>query len=185
MPLTNEDVPVRGNEHVIRLIERRRIGGRTGLIATGPAECHQNLSLRAEFENLVANDFGRRSTRRGCRSARSPWQVVLPIGHPDIPLPIDVDSMGKHHQPGTEALHEFAAFVEFQNRVETGADTRVCPAALGNPDGLPIGIDIDGARRSPGSAIRKLRPSLNGLIGIGRGVHRCHAALRVSRTLGQ
>src|SRR5204863_2049079 len=54
---TNPDLPIGRDQHIVRLIERVGFGRRTWLIATGFAQGHQQLPVRAELENLMADNL--------------------------------------------------------------------------------------------------------------------------------
>ncbi len=78
-----------------------------------------------------------------------------PVGHPDIAVTIDVEAMRKDEQPRTEALHQLAGSIEFEDRVEVRAIAgewnpwfharrqRSFATSIGYPDATSVGIDTD------------------------------------------
>src|SRR5262249_5601814 len=78
-----------------------------------------------------------------------------PVGHPDIAVTIDVEAMWKDEQPRTEALHQLAGSIEFEDRVEVRAIAgewnpwfharrqRSFATSIGYPDATSVGIDTD------------------------------------------
>src|SRR6185503_17387248 len=87
--------------------------------------------------------------------------VVLPVGHPDVAVPVDVDAVREDHHPRAEALDQRAAAVELQDRIQRRAETGVRAAALTDPDRLAVLVDVDGAGRSPGPSLRQLEVVLD------------------------
>ena len=81
--------------------------------------------------------------------------------------------MRKNEHPFAKTLHEFPRWIEFENRRKRrhlsgcAIEATILAAALGNPDGFAVLIDLDRAQRSPGSAFGHLCPVLNRLIRIG------------------
>src|SRR5262245_8532393 len=96
----------------------------------------------------MANDLCWRSCRRRCCrcATRSPWQVILAVRHPDVSVPVHMDSMRKHHESCAEALHQLPGFIKLQHNIDVwGVHARVGTTALGNPNGLTVKIRIDSA----------------------------------------
>jgi hypothetical protein len=180
----DEDVAVRCDEHVIWLIEV--VGFRR---ATGFAERHQQLALRAELEDLMTarrpwqGTIARRGRVRlpGCRLRAARWRrrlrrIILSVGHPDVAIAIDVQPVREDEHALREARDQFAGRIELEERRQArhltrcAIETRVRAAALANPDAAPVAVDIDGTGRSPRAAVRHFEKLLDGLIGIGRRV---------------
>src|SRR5262245_65306975 len=110
MSFRHEDVAVGRDQDVVRLVEVAWRGG-----SARSTERHQEFSVRAEFEYLVSlRRTGGRTGKGIGRDARCPWRIVLTIGHPDVALAIDVDSVREDEDPGTEAPLEHAGRVELQ-----------------------------------------------------------------------
>src|SRR5258706_14099679 len=73
VPLGYEDVAVRRDKHVVRLVEESRRGG-----AAGGPECHEQLARSVELEYLVAlRGAGRRACERVGDRTRRTRRIVL------------------------------------------------------------------------------------------------------------
>ena len=176
VPLGDVDLAVRGDQHVVRLPEEPGIAG------TGPAgsarfaQGHQHLAVGAELVNLVT---GGRILRLGVSAERT-----RTVGYPDVPLAIHLDTVRRENQPGAERLLHGPGRIEQVDRRQRRAGTRILPASLGHPDSPAVGGDRHRAGRAPGTAVRELRPSFDGLVGIGQVVDRLHVGLRADRGAG-
>ena len=166
----DEDVAVRRRHDVVGFGERLgRIPGDAGL-----ANRHQHLTLGAELDHLMADQLrGRRRRRRAGRcAARGTRAVVVRVGHPDVAVLVDVNAVGERDHPGAEALHELAGGVELQHGIERRHLTvrrigaAVHPASFADPDRSAVLVDVDGARRSPGSTGGQFEVVLDRLIRI-------------------
>ena len=112
VPIGDEDIAVGGDDHVRGLIERvRPISGDASL-----PQRHQDLSIRVKFEDLLA-------------------LAVLPlsVGHPNVSLLIDVNTVRKHEHAAAKALEQFTGRIELQNRWKIGSRARIGSAAFGHP----------------------------------------------------
>src|SRR6476659_3779631 len=122
MSFGDPDFAVRRDEYIIRLIERVGVARSSRLIAARLAQSHEQFSIGAELEDLMADDFCRGrcrwSCRRGRSAARRSWQVVLSVGNPDVAVTVHVNTMRKNDHARTETLHQLSGLVEFQNGVE-------------------------------------------------------------------
>jgi hypothetical protein len=114
VPLGHEDLAGRVGDDVVGLVERGPVHGLPWLVAAGLAQRHEQLALGAELEDLVAQQL-RRPGRVGGPPA--PRQVVLPVGHPDVPLAVHVDAVGEGHQPLAEAGEQPSGGVELEDHV--------------------------------------------------------------------
>src|SRR6185295_19026581 len=105
--------------------------------------------------------------------------------HPNVSLFIDVEAVRKDEHSRAETFHELPGLVELENdgQVRTGAT--IPAASLGNPNGFAVGIDVNGACRTPVSAVGHLRPAFDGLIWIGKIVGGLRVALGVRTAGGQ
>src|SRR5262245_57378788 len=108
MSFAHPDLAVRGDEDIIRLVERVRFGRSSRLIAAGLTQSHQYFSFGTELEDLMANHFCRRCCRGSCRrtrrASRSSWQVVLSVGDPDIAVAVDMNTVRKHDHARPETF---------------------------------------------------------------------------------
>jgi hypothetical protein len=133
----DEDVAVRCDEYVVRLVEVVGLAGAAAL-----AERQQQLAVGTELEDLMAlcRSWRRRrpplpaaaaaarrlfaATTRGLCGASAVAaapacgrrRVILPIGQPHVPLAIDEDAVRKDQHPLAETLHELSRGIEFQHR---------------------------------------------------------------------
>ena len=133
----HEDVAVRRDEHVGRLVER------VGTVAGDArlAERHQHLAVRTELVDDLAL-----VVRRIARAV---------IGHPDVAVLVDVKTVREVEQPGAELPEQLARGVEVQNRIELRSDAGVGAAAVVGPD-RAVGREVDAGRGSPLASVRKL-----------------------------
>ena len=120
VPFGHQDVAVRVGDDVVRLVERRGVRRLTGLIATGLAERHQQLAVRAELVHLVPDHLGqqRRQRRVSRLSGTTTRDVVLAVGHPDVAIAIHVDAVREDHHALAEAQEQLAGRVELEHRVQ-------------------------------------------------------------------
>src|SRR5262245_10019926 len=192
MTLRDEDVAVARDGDVVGLKKEAWIDGTTSL-----AERHQEFSIGAELEHVMTFRCAGRSSKRSSPSAAtlrrgsltrpSGWSrcagrgrtacgtrsVVLIVGDPHIAITIDMNAVRSHDQAGAKGPHEPAFRIKEKNRIDTcRLEARtVSAAALGDPDAFAVLGDLDRARRAPHPAGGKLRPILDGSIGIWRVVH--------------
>ena len=94
------------------------------------------------------------------------------IGDPDVALAVDVHAVRPQDLSRAEALHDLAVRIELDDRVDVRTGARVGAAAIAGPDVLAVGIDVDGADRSPLAAVRQRAPVAHGLVGIRQVVDR-------------
>src|SRR5437870_11062685 len=95
MAIRDENIAVRSDEDVRRLIESIR----TVASDSGFAESHQDFSVRAELENLMAFDVFSRA-----------------VSHPHVSLSIDMNSVRADEHPRAKTLHELARRIKFKER---------------------------------------------------------------------
>src|SRR5439155_2258238 len=95
MAIRDENIAVRSDEDVRRLIESIR----TVASDSRFAKSHQDFSIRAELENLMA--FGAFSRA---------------VGHPHVSLSIDMNSMRTDEHPRAKTLDELACRIKFKER---------------------------------------------------------------------
>ena len=140
----HEDVTVRGGDDVARLVELA--GPAAGL--SGGSETHQHFALGAELDHLVSLGSG---------------LVALGIGDPNVPLVVDVKSVGEHEESGAELGEDFAGVtIELQNRIHCGvllatAGQRVRSASVIDPD-VAVGSYVHTGGGTPAAAVREIRP---------------------------
>src|SRR3989442_4077163 len=194
MALGHEDDAVGRHDHVVRLIEVVGVGGAARL-----AERQQQLAVGTELEHLMALRRTRQRSRAALRRAasasvaltaasaspaRRKRRVVLTVGHPHVALAVDEDAVREDQHPVAEALHELAARIELEHcgqirhLTARAIETTVLLTAFGDPDRFAVLVDLDGARRSPRAAFRKLEVAFNRLIRVGQLVGRLHLGLR-------
>ncbi len=94
MSIGDEDISIRSDQDVGRWTE----GVRSVACDAGFTEGHQNFSVRAELEHLIA--FG-----IFCRA----------VNQPDVSLSVHMDSMGADEHPGAKARHELARRIELED----------------------------------------------------------------------
>ena len=150
--------PFGATQHVVRLVEVVGVAP-----AARRAERHQQLAVRAVLEHLVADQRRRRRRERRIRrrAARAARPVVLPVGHPDVAVVIDVDPVREDHRPGAEAGEQLAGRVELEDRISVESEAGVGAAALADPDRLAVLVDVDGARRAPRAPLGHLEVVLD------------------------
>ena len=154
----HEDIAVGGDHNVRWLIESiRTVPGNSRL-----AQGHQYFSLAAKLENLMT---------LAALSER--------IGHPDIAVFIDEETVWLHKQSSPEMTQGLSRRIKLEDGVEVliGAIVRATPVI--GPD-VPVGTNIDAGGRAPLSSIRQLRPALHGLVGIGEIIGRRVAGLAIN-----
>src|SRR5688572_1852863 len=113
--------------------------------------------------------------RRRTRSARSGWQSV---DDPHVPLPVDVNAVRKDEHLGAEAPDELSRRIELHYDGQVRSDARVGAAAIGDPDRLAVDVRLDGAYRSPHTAVRQLKWVANARVWIRSIVGRRDGRLR-------
>src|ERR1051325_6872554 len=150
MTIGDEDAAVRRHKYVRGSIERlRTIAG-----DTCGAECHQHASGRTELEDLLSFPI-----------------LVLTIGHPDVVIGVDVETVWIDEHAGAEAGDEAARRIELEQRRHIRAVAGRRTTALKNPDGLAVAIDVNAIDLTHLPARRKLAEAFD-LVWIGKIVRR-------------
>ncbi len=172
VPLGDEDLPVRRDDHVVRLVER--LGWRAGL--AGRPDHHEDLSFRRELHDLVplapriwrALELG----GTGCPAVR----------RPDVPVAVYEEPVRAHEHVGSEARKEVALGIEAHDGRVVRVHAVVAPAALMHPDVSAVGVHVDAAHASPRPALREHAPvTVRHVLGVR--LHRIRRAVR-GRVLG-
>ena len=115
---------------------------------------------------MTADRCRRRRRRRRATTAASARTVVLTIGHPDVPVAIDVNAVREVQDPGAERFHQVAVRVELQDRRQARTGARVLLATLRDPDAHAVAIDLDRARGAPDATLGQFRPTRDRLVGV-------------------
>ena len=136
----NENVPVGRNDDSGRTVELS--GGRAG--DPGLAQGHQDVPLRAEFEDLVPSRA-----------------VPVRIRDPDVSVGVDVDSVRPDEQRLAESPNPpTRRIVQMDGRQAVPADAAILAASLGDPQ-VVLNIRVNGTDRPQRSGVRRLNPSGN------------------------
>src|SRR5258708_37536098 len=131
MAVGDEDVAVGRDGDIVGLIEGvRAVPGDPRF-----AERQQNFSVAAEFEYLVPYSF-----------------FSLAVGHPDVDILVDANSVGEDEHSTAEAHHKLAGRVELEDRRIGLAGASIGAASFADPDALAVAINFHGAGGSPGAA---------------------------------
>src|SRR3954467_92365 len=134
MTVGDEDVPIRCNHDVSRLIKEAR---RRPTLPSLPQGHHQPASW-IELEHLVSLAVG-----------------ASRIGHPEVPGAVSRGAVRKHEQALAERLEQLAAGVVLQDRRLGPAGAGVLEAALDDEDAA-VWRRLDGGDRRPFHAWRQL-----------------------------
>src|SRR6266568_2297770 len=102
--------------------------------------------------------------------SRAPAVVGDKVGRVDVAVTIDAEAVRVVEEVGAEAGDEFAAWIEFLDRIERRVGTRGGAAAVEHPDALAVFVSFYADRRSHLAAGGELRPVLLQAVRIGRGV---------------
>src|SRR2546425_983222 len=130
-------------------------GGRTieGILAragdSGLAQRQQNLTLWAEFENLLALAV-----------------FALAVSSPHVSVLVHRETVRKDKHSGAKAVHEPAGRIELENGRQLRAGARVSATSVKSPDiASTVNRDANDGAELP--SLGKLRPVLHQVIGIG------------------
>src|SRR5881409_963489 len=136
MSLGDENVAVRRDNHIRRLVEQTWIGAGNARLA----ERHQQLSIRTELEDLITLTI-----------------LYLRVGYPEVPLRIDRGAVRKHKHAFSPASEKLAGLVEFEDRRFRSSGTRVSRASMDHVN-TAVGRSFHRRDRCPLRATRRLRP---------------------------
>ncbi len=139
MTVGDEDVAVGRNGDARRLVER--ILSRSA--NTRRADRHQYFSRRAHLEHLLAH----RHALRVLRGHAEDRLFIVGVGHPEIAVRVDGESVRMREEPDAQGLHEFPRRIELQNR-------RVGVAAI-EARGVSVGLVVETAMKHPDMPVRR------------------------------
>src|SRR5262245_57811507 len=106
MTLSDEDLAIAGYDNACRFCQSfRRVTGNTGC-----ADCQQDLTLRAEFDDDVAFGLFVRVLL-----ALALIGAAL-IDHPHIVVSVEIDLVRKNEHVGAKALEKLARRIKLQDR---------------------------------------------------------------------
>src|SRR5207245_2757122 len=116
---------------------------------SGLAKRHQNLSLWAEFENLLARAV-----------------FALAVSSPHVSVLVHRETVRKDKHSCAKAVHEPAGRIELENGRQLRAGARVSATSVKSPDiASTVNRDPNDGAELP--SLGKLRPVLHQVIGIG------------------
>ena len=181
MALGDEDVAVRRDEHVVRLDRRTRARAAPPALPSVISTLPSGLNLMTWCPMFVGGGAG--SGASAARRAAAPRRVVLAVGHPDVAVAIDVMPCGKINMPAPKLFTSLPVASNFstesgQTFCRSRDRARVRAAALGDPDGRAVLVDVDRAGRAPRAALGQFRPAFDRLIRVRQVVGRRDGGLR-------
>ncbi len=138
MSIGDENIAIRSGDDSRGPIEGVRAVSCNSCLTEG----QQDLSIRAEFDNLVALAV-----------------FSLCVSHPHVAVFVDMHAVREHEHSCAKRFHRLAGPIklEYRRKVRTGAGALA--ASLKNPD-VAVAIDVDPGRGSPLPAIGEFRPTL-------------------------
>ena len=149
------------------------------LVAPHPrdAERHEDLTLRAELEDLLPFPCIRSRLRASPRRA---------VGDPDVAFVIDEEAVGPCKNSASEVRHDVSIEIELEDGIQLRIDATVGAAAVQHPHVPSVGVREHARDGSPGPSTAELSPVGNrqvfpGSLGGGVGGHKGHNAQGSSR----
>ena len=89
-----------------------------------------------------------------------------------LPCSIDVHAVRPEDLSRAEALHDLAARIELDDRIDLRAGADIGAAAIAGPDVLAVDVDVDRADRSPSPSVGQRAPVAHRLVRIRQVVDR-------------
>ena len=146
------------------------VGQRFGRISAHArlSQRHQDLAFGTELDDNASLVLfaGKLLELVGARRSR--------VGHPHIPVAIDMDAMRPDEHPAAKAPDLLARLIEMVDRVRLGAEAarrRARRTSIRRPHGFAVAIDGHAIGAAPRSSL-DLRPIPDHAIGIGAAVDR-------------
>ena len=140
VPVGNENVPIRGDRYIGRPVQEvALLTGDTRL-----SEGQEKFAVRAELEDLVP-----------------PPHRPASIGHPDVGVMVDPETVREDEHVAPEALDQIAGAVKLENGGKVrdpAARTVVVATPLEYPQVLAVRVHLDTTRRAPRPAVGELSP---------------------------
>src|SRR5260221_9706209 len=121
MSIRDENIAVRRDEHVARLIE----SDRSVSLDSRLAERQHHFPILAELENLVA-----------CPG------FAIAVRHPYIIVFIYEEAMRPHDHSCAKTFHQISRRIEFQDGREARIGTGSSAASFDDPNALSVAIDV-------------------------------------------
>src|SRR5712692_4739214 len=113
MPVTNDDVAIRGNRDISWRVEH--VGPVT--CDTGSAKHEQYLAIWIEFDDLMALAI-----------------ATNVVGRPYVALAIDIEAMWVVEEILAKTHHKISGGIEFLDRIKCRVDTVFCSTPIKDPD---------------------------------------------------